>query len=153
MLKKKWSSIKRGIILGFQTPSLPDYVLNYINLPIIRLFRVLGGISIVLLLSNKLPTKGFYLVIFYLLFCIAVLFLIYQLVLMYYRIVQIIKIWKSDKFDIRNSPLDILLKQSARLILCIKGACEAGTPVATGMALGFGVDTILQASGRDCSSR
>jgi len=149
MLKNKLSSIKRGILLGFQTPSLPDHVLNYINLPIIRIFRVLGGISIVLLLSNKLPTTGFYLVIICLLFFIVVLFLIYQLVLMYYRIVQIIKIWKSDKFDVRNSPLDLLLKQSARLILCIKGACEAGTPLATGMALGFGVDSILQASGRD----
>ena len=149
MLKKKWSSIKRGILLGFQTPSLPDYVLKFINSPIIRIFRVLGGISIILLLSNKLPIKGFYLVIIYLAFFCSVLFLIYQLVLMYYRIVQIIKIWKSDKFDVKNSPLDLLLKQSARLVLCIKGACDAGTPLATGMALGLGVDSILQASGRD----
>jgi hypothetical protein len=50
---------------------------------------------------------------------------------------------------VKNSPIDLLLKQSARLVLCIKGACEAGTPLATGMALGFGVDSILQASGRD----
>jgi disulfide bond formation protein DsbB len=148
-ITKKYSSIKRGIILGFQTPSLPDNVLKFTNLPIIRIFRVLGGISILLLLSNKLPTKGFSLVIIFIALLISILFLIYQLVLIYYRIIQIIKIWKSDKFDVRNSPLDILLKQSARLVLCIKGTCEAGTPLATGMALGFGVDTILQASGRD----
>jgi hypothetical protein len=92
MLKKKLSSIKRGILLGFQTPSLPDYVLKFNNSPIIRIFRVLGGISIVLLLSNKLPTNGFSLVIIYLALFFAVLFLIYQLVIMYYRIIQIIKI-------------------------------------------------------------
>ena len=89
---KKCSSIKRGILIGFQTPSLPDNVLNFTNLPIIRIFRVLGGISILLLLSNKLPTKGFYLVILYLAFFLAVLFFIFQLVLIYYRIIHIIKI-------------------------------------------------------------
>lgn len=146
---KKFNRIKKGIILGFKTSTLPDNILNFINLPLMRIFRVLGGISIIILLSNKLSNNGFSSILFYFVFIISVTFLIYHIIIIYYRILHIIKIWKSDKFDIRNSPIDLLIKHSARLVLCIKGLCDAGPPVATGMAIGLGVDTILQASGRD----
>ncbi len=54
------------------------------------------------------------------------------------------KTLKSDKLDIRNSPLDQLARLSARLILCAKGICDQAQPVGVAMGIMLGVDTALE---------
>jgi hypothetical protein len=46
-------SIITGLKVGLNTPMLPSKVLNFHNQIFIRLFRVIVGISIVTVLSNK----------------------------------------------------------------------------------------------------
>ena len=43
----------KGFKVGWNTPILPENVIKFQLHPIIRIFRVLGGISTLYLLSNK----------------------------------------------------------------------------------------------------
>jgi hypothetical protein len=51
---------------------------------------------------------------------------------------------KSDKLNIRNSPLDHLARFSARVVLCAKGACEQAQLIAIAKGIMLGVDTALK---------
>jgi hypothetical protein len=51
---------------------------------------------------------------------------------------------KSDKLDIKNSPLDHFARLSARLLLCAKGVCDQAQPVGVSMGILLGIDTSLQ---------
>lgn len=96
-----------GVKKGFITPTLPNHIINFNNNPIIRIFRVLGGISILLILTHRLNYLGDGLLYFYgLAICtvFAFLFSLYFIFLTYHRIKHMIKVLKSDKLDVRNSP-------------------------------------------------
>lgn len=90
-----------GIKKGFLTPTLPDNILKFQENPIIRIFRVLGGLSILLLLSNDKFNFHLYFLLLFLL--IGILFLIYHIIISYYRIKHIIKMLKSDELKIKKS--------------------------------------------------
>jgi hypothetical protein len=110
--------------------------------PFIRILRVLGGISTLYLLSNKgldYPIFFLYIAIFF-----TVLFLIYHVIINFYRTKHIYKILKSDKLDVRNSPLDVLARLSARILLCAKGVCDQAQPVGVAMGILLGIDTALE---------
>ena len=96
-----------GFKKGIKTPTLPDHILKFQSNSLIRIFRVLGGFSIISLLGHAKFDYFFNIIIIYLLFSIGFLFVMYQIVISYYRIKNIFKILKSDKLDIRNSPLDL----------------------------------------------
>ena len=51
---------------------------------------------------------------------------------------------KSDKLDIKNSPLDHLARLSARVLLCAKGVCDQAQPLGVAMGILLGVDTALE---------
>jgi hypothetical protein len=50
---------------------------------------------------------------------------------------------KSDKLDIKNSPLDHFARLSARILLCAKGVCDQAQPVGIAMGILLGIDTSL----------
>src|SRR3954468_10745068 len=110
--------------------------------PLIRILRVLGGISTLFLLSNKAYNYNVYLL--YLAIFFTVLFFIYHLFISVIRVRHIYRTLKSDKLDIRNSPLDHLARLSARIILCAKGVCDQAQPVGVAMGIMLGVDTALE---------
>ncbi len=96
--------------------NLPENLLE-LN-PLIIKLRFLGGTSILFILGNKYlncPTYLLYLAIIF-----AIFFTIYQIILNYYRIIHILKIIKSDKLEVINSPLDRLVTLSAKSILYLK---------------------------------
>ena len=104
---KKHNLMKRFIIgakKGILTPTLPNNILKIHNNPITRIFRVLGGISILLILTQRLKYLGegsLYYLILLLCTALALFFFIYLIFITYYRIKNIIKILKSDELDIR----------------------------------------------------
>lgn len=142
--KTKLQRIWKGIKLGWNTPTLPDNILKLQMHPLIRILRVLGGISTLYLLSNKALHYSVY--IFYIAFFFCLLFFIYHIIISYFRIRHICKILKSDKLDIKNSPLDHIARLSARLLLCAKGVCDQAAPVGVAMGILLGIDTSLQMS-------
>ena len=108
----------------------------------VRILRVLGGISTLYLLSNKGLNYPIYFSYLALFFCF--LFLIYHVVISVIKTKHVYKILKSDKLDVRNSPLDHLARLSARLILCAKGVCDGAQPIGVSMGIMLGIDTVLE---------
>ena len=136
-----------GIKKGYNTLTLPPKILKFQSYPVIRILRVLGGISMLTILSKSYlhyPTYVLYICMFF-----GVIFTIYHFIISYYRIKNIIAIIKSDKLEIRNSPLDRLATLSARAILCFKGACETAQPIGLTLGLMLGTDEILKNANRE----
>jgi tellurite resistance protein TehA-like permease len=109
MIKGMISRIYTGVKKGILTPTLPEHIIKLNNNPIIRFFKVLGGISILLILTKMLDYLGDSLLYFYVLvFCtiLAILFSMYHIFLTYHRIKHIIKVLKSDELNVRKYPLD-----------------------------------------------
>ena len=82
--------------------------------PLIRVLRVLGGISTVLVLTKKsLIFPEFFLYIFLLL---TVMFFIYHTYISYHRIIYMYKTLRSDKLDVKNSPIDKLSTLAVKIL-------------------------------------
>lgn len=138
ILSRLWTGLK----LGWSTPTLPQNIIDFQMYPLIRILRVLGGISTLYLLSNK---ASYYNVFFlYLAIFFTFLFFIYHSYISVHRVRFIYRTLKSNKLDIKNSPLDHLARLSARLILCAKGICDQAQPVGVAMGIMLGVDTALE---------
>lgn len=109
VLMNKKSYLNR-IIIGFKyawdIPSLPNNVLHFHNHIFTRIFRVIGGISIVAclsgsakdyLFSSELLWPFYYLVLF-----LALLHFVYIISIKIIKIVHMVDIWKSGKLDVRK---------------------------------------------------
>jgi hypothetical protein len=77
-IKKVFKDIWIGIKFAFKLPSLPEPVNKFHNNPITRVFRVLGGISILLVLSGSEFAQKY---LFYVIFPLALLQFIYIIVI------------------------------------------------------------------------
>lgn len=155
LLKMKFNGTKKffirtwqGLSKGWSAPSLPEHILGLQSKPIIRIFRVLGGISTLALLGRgylgRFELNGY---VLYATLFIAFLFLLYNLYIGWNRINYISK--NIKELEVRNSPLDTYATLMARLILCTKGFCELGPYVGASFGLILGVDQLLKDSGRE----
>ena len=144
---KKVNDLKTGIIKVYKTPTLPSHILNFNNNTFVRLFRFLGGVSLLLILSKRIFQYHEYII--YIVIFINIIFLIYQFVLIFYRINTIIKILKSDKLDIRNSPLNRFATVFTQGLLCLKGVCEGGIFTGTVLGTGIAYDWALESANKE----
>ena len=103
-MKTIFYRLKIGIIKGFETPNLPMHIIKLQLHPLIRIFRVLSGISLLLILTKKI--YNFHEVFLYLAVFNSIMFFVYHLYISYYRIKHIKSIIKNKDLEIRNSPLD-----------------------------------------------
>lgn len=147
--KNKKTIIQRiflGIKLAWNLSSLPYSVGKFHNYPLTRIFRVIGGISIILFLSSpNWIEKGSYL--YWIIFIFAMLHFMYILIISLVKLGYIIYLWRNKKLEVRNSPLDHIASLTLKLATCIKGACVAGGAGATVLGLGFGADKLLEEAG------
>jgi hypothetical protein len=77
MKNKNKTNLQRflyGVKLGIKLSLLPKSVENFHTYPLVRIFRVLGGISFILLISGYI-TRGS--LIIYIIFPVAILQLVY----------------------------------------------------------------------------
>ena len=130
-------SKKHDIYLGFEKaysisflPSKLDLLYSHY---ITRIFRVLGGLSIGLVLTGKyeLFPKTVHIFIFILSLMHAILIIIIFIIKSIYGLYIIIK--KPEIFEVRNSPLNPFASHLARVLVCAKYTCH-------GIAGGTGVD-------------
>jgi hypothetical protein len=91
-----------GLKVGWNAPMLPERVINLHNHPFIRIFRVIGGISIITVLSKK------HLLLFspfkYIVLLLAIFHFIYIFSISMIKLWYGFKVLKSDKLDVKNSP-------------------------------------------------
>jgi hypothetical protein len=120
-----------GIKKGLFTPTLPEKILKLQNNPFIRIFRVIGGISVLLILTHSLEYLGKGLVYkFGLWTCliINIFYFIYLIYINYFRIKHIIYLFKHNKLDVHNSPFDRFATILTKVFLCSKGICDGVAP-------------------------
>ena len=148
--KSIFSRLMIGFKKGLSVPNLPSHIIQLNNKPIIRILRVLGGLSTLLILTHRLELLGDgFLYLCALITCavLTLLFGLYHIFLTYHRITHIIKVLKSDELDVRNSPLDKLSSIAARIIMCSKGFCDTAAPVGVVIGGMASIDEIRKAKG------
>lgn len=147
MNKNFFKRLKIGISKGWNTPTLPQHLLTLQLHPLIRIFRVIGGISILLILTKRVNYFNSF--VLYLVVLISIFYTFYVLYISYYRLKHIYKIMKSKDLEIRNSPLDKFATLASKLIFCVKGACDTAVPLGVALGVMAGFDTILEHKGKD----
>ena len=153
MLKILSKYTTQNIILGFKKAYsisfLPVKVEYFYNLLLVRIFRVIGGVCILLTLTGKYTLVLDQLQILVLIIAIIHIttIIIIQIIKVVYGLYIIIK--KPELFEVRNSPLEPFATYIARLIACAKFGCQTAG-VGTGIiAGGVTIDTFLEATGRE----
>ena len=147
-MKKQKTLFQRfiyGVKLAWNIPSLPTSVDKFNNYPLIRIFIVIRGISILLFLSSSGWINNSY--IKWIIFVLAMIQFLYIAVISFIKIGYIVYLWKNKKLEVRNSPTDHIASLTLKLATCIKGACVAGGAGATVLGLGFGADKLLEEAG------
>jgi hypothetical protein len=139
------NSIILGVKHGYKINTLPNNILELHNNIFIRIFRIIGGISILLVISRKIIDYNQY--IFILVTCIGILFIFYQFYIYYHKTKYIIKLFKEGKLDIRNSPINRIASIMSKIIICVKGGCDVAASIGSLGALGIIGDEILKESG------
>nr|AVR57734.1 hypothetical protein C0989_000030 [Termitomyces sp. T132]AVR57757.1 hypothetical protein C0989_000031 [Termitomyces sp. T132] len=114
--------IRRGIHKGWTTPNLPAHILELQDKPLIRILRVLGGISILTLLGRARGLLELNIYFVYIAMIVAFVFVLYNIYISYHRSCYIYKIINTDELEVRNSPLD--KTRIAKIVMCAKGACD-----------------------------
>nr|YP_009517261.1 hypothetical protein DXG01_000029 [Tephrocybe rancida]YP_009517274.1 hypothetical protein DXG01_000030 [Tephrocybe rancida]AYE93184.1 hypothetical protein DXG01_000029 [Tephrocybe rancida]AYE93185.1 hypothetical protein DXG01_000030 [Tephrocybe rancida] len=94
----------KGVHKGLTTKTLSSGMLEFQQKPLIRVIRVLGGVSWLAILGKsyiKLNSFGLYVALFF-----VIIFFIYQVYVTINRFIYIRRILKSNVLDIKISPLD-----------------------------------------------
>lgn len=136
-----------GIKVGWNTSMLPRKVVSFHNNPFVKIFRVIGGITIVTVLSKKhillfLPFK--FIVLFF-----ALLHFIYIFIISMIKLWYGFKILKSDVLNVRNSPLDRLASVTGKLLYCLKYGCQAGSAGLSLIGTSFLMDSMLEVGNQE----
>jgi len=144
---KNNKTIIQIIIIGLKHGwNIPSKVLKFHNHIFTRIFRVIGGIFIVAFLSRTyinllIPLQ-------YLVLLMSLLHFSYILMIKIIKIIYGIKLWKSAKLDVRNSPFDRLASSAAKALQCWKCGFELGSAGLFLVGSSFWIDQILEAGGQ-----
>lgn len=148
-IKTVITSLAKGLKKGWVTPTLPENITKFHDKPIVRLFRILGGLSVIITLGKVNFSFDLPIYIFYISFFITILFFLYMLVINIIRLIHIVKILKSDELDVRNSPIDRIASLTARILLCGKGICLGGAVGGSVVGAGLALDNSLVNTGNE----
>jgi len=154
--------IIKNIILGIKQawniPSLPLNIGNFYSHIFTRIFRFIGGLTVLITITkgyDHIQLHNYFnellcnIIIFstYLFASIFIVFtIIINLIRISYTIYIIFK--KPEVFEVRNSPLNLFATQVAKILSCIKIGCIATGSTAAVIAGGVSFDTLIEKSGR-----
>ncbi len=136
-----------GLKHGWNTPILPPKIIAFNNYSIVRIFRVIGGLSVLTVLLKKhlflwLPFQ--YLILF-----IAFLHISYFVIINFIKVFYgIYKLYKGD-LNVKNSPLDRFASIGGNLLYCWKVGCYVASSGISLAGASVVADTILEAGGQD----
>ena len=127
---------------------LPDSINKIYISPLVRVLRVIGGFSAILVLTKNytyLPN-----IIGWIIIVIGIIQLIQIVIISIIKVIYgIRKLWKNPKdFEVRNSPLNKYASQLANLAYCWRVGCTA---VGGGVGIiggGVALDQALEAGGQ-----
>lgn len=122
-----------GVKKGWSIDTLPPYLLKLQLHPLIRIFRVIGGLSVLSLLSTEIEVLGIYAVS--VATFISFVYGCYMLYITVKRFKHIYYLLQSEETEVRNSPLDTIASFAAKWIVCAKVVFDSAAPA--GIALGL----------------
>jgi hypothetical protein len=85
---------------------------------------------------------------YYLILILALLHFVYIITIKIVKIIHMIKVWRNNELDVRNSLLDKFSTSAAKLFYCWKFGCEVGSAGLGLVGSGFLIDQILEAGGK-----
>lgn len=142
MFKKILKDIKLGLGLTIKTPTLGPDMVTILNYPLVRVYRVIGGFSLVLFIGqSKITFLPFEFFIF--IMPLAFSFVLFQFYIAYYKFIHIRRLFKEKKLEIRNSPLNRLATFIYQTGLSLKGSCEYAITITTILGFSIGLDTFF----------
>jgi len=130
-----------GIKKGLSHPTLPKNLLKLQLHPFIRIFKVLGVISILIFLTKAYEKYNIY--VLYISIILSILFFIYNTYLNYYRIKHIYSSIKKGDLDVRKSSLDKYASLYSKLLFCLKGYCKIAAGCGVALGIFTGIDTLF----------
>lgn len=144
ILHNFYLQIKKSYSISF----LPPKVETFYNTPLMRIFRVIGGISIGLVITGKYALLAIELhtIVFIFATIHSIIFSIIASIKFFYGLYLVIK--KPEVFEVKNSPLNPFASHLARILYCAKLGCQGAVAVTGMLAAAVTYDTILEASGR-----
>jgi len=153
MNKSNLNSILIGLKKGFLLETLPHSVRLFLNKPIVRIFRVIGGLSVLFCLMHKNGIISYNLP--YTLYIILTILALIQL--MQIVIISVIKLVYSlnklirhrEEFEVRNSPLNRLASLTINLAYCWKVGCQAGSTSVGLLGASVLIDGALASAGQE----
>jgi hypothetical protein len=143
------NSIYLGIVKGYSVSTLPVSVEKFYNNIFIRILRFIGGIFFLLVISKmylKLPEN------LHLLCTIIAAIQITQIIiilLIRFFYAMYILIYRQDKLEVRNSPLDRYASMIVKVLYCAKFGCLATGVGASLIAGGVSYDLLLAEAGHE----
>lgn len=149
----KWgkNSIYLGLMKGYSISTLPISVERFYNNIFIRILRVIGGICLVLVLTNgseklSLPSS-IHTIIIALAFLQSIQILIIMIIKLIFGLYTLI--YNRKIFEVRNSPLNKLASSLGQIVFCMKYGCIGLGSLAGVIAACSSFDSVLEAGGRD----
>ena len=146
--KELMLDLKLAVIRTYNISFLPYKIETLYNTMLMRIFRVVGGFSLILIISGKynLFFEILHPVIFVLGIIQSILISIIFLIKLVYGLYIII--FKPELFIIRNSPVRPISSFLTRVLTCAKYGCQ-GVGVGTSLlSTAMATDEVLAASGR-----
>lgn len=143
------NAIFLGVKKGLSVPLLPTKISSLYNHIYLRIFRFIGGVCLLLVLTSNyrhLPTFLHLIIIIVgaihsiqmcVIFLIKACYGIYTLK------------YKPEDFEVRNSPLNHMASHIGKILYCAKVGCVVTGGAATFLGGGVVVDQILEEAGRE----
>ena len=123
----KKSSFFIGVKKGLEMDLLPKEVLDFLNKPIVRILRFIGGLNVTLFLLIKkdiifidMPIFLWYIIMIISFIQFSQMFII-NFIKLFYGINKLI--WHRKDFEVRNSPINRLASKLVDVIYCFKIGC------------------------------
>ncbi len=151
-IKHKLNISKNSFVLGFkkayEVPSSPDKWNKIYHHPLMRIFRVIGGIAFLMVIVNN-NHLDFSLILQKILISLAFIQASLVLINMTIRLTYgiCVLMFQKKKLEVRNSPLNKLASHIATAIYCAKLGCAVTGAAAAAVAAGASFDEVLASAG------
>lgn len=145
--KTRFQHFVDGLKIGWNKPMLPPKIDALKNYPIVIIFRVVGGLSVLTVLFKKhllllLPLQ--YLILF-----LAITHITYIVVISLIKIFYGISRFWSDELNVRNSPLNSFATLATKFLYCWKVGCQLGSSGIGLIGASVIADNVLEGGGNE----
>jgi len=152
-MKTNFNSILLGFKKGLNIDTLPTNVRLFLDIPLIRVLRVIGGICVLIYLLNKNGNIP-YNIPYFLNILIIIIALIQLIQIVIISLIKLVyglnKLIKDRKeFEVRNSPLNRLATLTSNLVYCWKVGCQVGSSGVGLLGASVLIDGLLASAGQE----